>query len=128
MKIYDEVKVINDKDYYIKNDVHKGMIGTIIQPEIRDNCFLVNFLDKNYLKHRDDPDWFTLHHKEIKDDIIIDIKIEDLELVEIGFATDETILNELPKNNPQWWCKVEEGYIMNLLGEKKNKIPYDYNS
>lgn len=38
------------------------------------------------------------------------------------------ILDELPKNNPKWWCKVEDGFIVNLLGEKKNKIAYDYNS
>ena len=40
----------------------------------------------------------------------------------------ETYLNELPKHNPKWWCLVEDGYIMNLLGERKNKIPFDYNS
>ena len=26
------------------------------------------------------------------------------------------------------WCKVEDGYIINLKGEKKNKIPFDYES
>lgn len=35
---------------------------------------------------------------------------------------------ELAINNPKWWCKVEDGYIMNLLGEKKNKISFAYDS
>ena len=43
-------------------------------------------------------------------------------------CSDKEILEDLPKQNPKWWCKVEDGYIMNLLGEKKNKIAYDYNS
>ena len=42
--------------------------------------------------------------------------------------TDKDILNSLPANNPAWWCKVENGYILNLLGQKKNKIPYDYST
>jgi len=37
-------------------------------------------------------------------------------------------LEDLPGNDPNWWCKVEDGYITNLKGERKNKIPYDYNS
>ena len=56
------------------------------------------------------------------------IKIEDLQFVEDGNVKDEEILEALPKQNPKWWCKVEDGYIINLLGEKKNKIPYDYKS
>ena len=42
--------------------------------------------------------------------------------------TDEAILEDLPNHDPEWWCKVEDGYIWNLKGEKKNKIPYDYDS
>ena len=64
----------------------------------------------------------------IKDNILAVIKIKDLELVEESDMTDEQILADLPKNDPHWWCKVENGYIVNLLGEKKNKIPFDYNS
>ena len=41
---------------------------------------------------------------------------------------DEDILEDLPAHNPDWWCRVEDGYILNLKGERKNKIPYDYNS
>ena len=128
MKIYDSVKVIKDDETYKQNGIYKGMIGTIILPEIRDNCFYVNFIDENFKIHKDDYDWFRLHYKEIKDDIFCIIKIEDLEVVEDGNATDEMILEELPKNNPKWWCKAEDGFIVNLLGEKKNKIAYDYNS
>ena len=76
------------------------------------NCFYVVFIDPNF----------------IKDNILAVIKIKDLELVEESDMTDEQILADLPKNDPHWWCKVENGYIVNLLGEKKNKIPFDYDS
>ena len=128
MRVGDDVKVINDNEKYAQEGVYKGMIGYINMPEIRDNSFMVTFIDENFNMHEDDPEWFEEHFNELKDDIFCIIKIEDLELVKEGDATDEMILEELPKNNPKWWCKVEDGYIMNLLGEKKNKIPYDYNS
>lgn len=35
---------------------------------------------------------------------------------------DEVILSDLPGYDPNWLCKVEDGYIKNLKGEKKNKI------
>ncbi len=58
----------------------------------------------------------------------ISVVIEDLELVRSANMSDEVILEDLPKHDPRWWCKVENGYILNLKGEKKNKIPYKYNS
>ena len=112
MKEYDKVKLIKDKDIYKKFNITSGMIGTICQPEIRDLSFLVCFEDKK-LKHGFD---------------CVPIKITDLELVKEGFANDEILLDEIPSHNKDWWCKVEDGYIMNLKGERKNKIPYDYNS
>ncbi|MBO5954913.1 MAG: hypothetical protein J6Q13_02980 [Clostridia bacterium] len=126
MKIYDEVKVIVDKEEYTNQKVFKGMIGTIIQPEIRDKDFLVCFndprlQDKSFVFNDE-----TI--KTIQDDIIIPIKIEDLELVKEGFGNDKIIFEELPSPDKRWWCKVEGGYIVNLNGDKKNKIPYDYNS
>ena len=127
MKEYDEVKVINDNDYYNSQGVFAGMVGRIIQPEIRDNSFLVCFIDPKF----SDPTFdFSSEEniKSLKNDILLDIKISDLELVKEGMCSDKDILDELPKNNPKWWCKVENGYIMNLLGEKKNKAPYDYDS
>ena len=38
------------------------------------------------------------------------------------------LLKSLPEKYPNWWCKVEDGYIVNLEGDKLNKVPYDYNS
>lgn len=128
MKIYDDVRVINDTEKYRKEGVCKGMVGYISMPEIRDDSFFVTFIDENFKIHKDDPDWFRLHFSEIKDDIFCIIKIKDLELVKDNKTTDEEILGALPKQNPKWWCKVEDGYILNLLDEKKNKIPYDYDS
>ena len=111
-QISSEVKLIKEREEYSKKELHLGIIGTIIQPEIRDNRFYVAF---------DNP--------KIEDDYIFcDIKIQDLELVMDGKATDKMILEELPSQNKRWWCKVEDGYITNLLGEKKNKEPYKYNS
>ncbi len=112
MKIYDKVKVVKIRESYNDENIKLNDIGKICVAEIRVNSFYVRFEtgeDSNLYKY-------------------CDINIEDLELVQDGYATDEMILEELPKNNPKWWCKVEDGYIMNLLGEKKNKIPYDYNS
>ncbi len=113
MKYLDKVKVIKDREEYKKNNVFKGRIGTIMSAEIRDNCFYIIFNREN-----DDKNWY--------DECVV--KIKDLELVEDGNASDEWILENIPLNNKKWWCKVENGYIINLLGEKKNKTPYDYNS
>ncbi len=129
MKIYDDVRVINDNKKYNEAGIFKGMVGTIVLAEIRSNSFYVNFIDKNFEIHKNDPEWFEEHYDELEDDIDMPIKIKDLELVEENTKiTDEDILQELPANNPAWWCKVENGYIINLLGEKKNKIAYDYDS
>ena len=43
-------------------------------------------------------------------------------------TSDDWILDSIPKHNKKWWCKVEDGYIVNLQGEKLNKVPFDYNS
>ena len=112
MKEYDKVKLIINKPEYIEQNIHKGDVGYICLPEIRDNCFYVEFETGN------SEDWYKYAN----------IKIEDLELVKDGGFTDEEILDGIPNKDPHWWFKVEDGYIMNLLGEKKNKIPYDYNS
>ena len=66
MRYLDKVKVLNDSPEYTEAGVLKNMIGTIISAEIRDNTFLVIFVDE----------------KMQNDDISIPIKIEDLELAE----------------------------------------------
>lgn len=126
MKFLDKVQVINERLSYTKENVRKNMIGTIIDAEIRDDCFNVIFVDE---KPNDKN--FILDDKtmlEIKDDIICPINIRDLKLIKNNNCSDEKILESIPLHNKKWWCKVEDGYITNLLGEKKNKIPYDYNS
>lgn len=126
MKFLDKVEVANDTKKYSQNSIFKGMQGTIIDAEIRDNCFNVIFVDER------------LHNKQfmseesnflsLEEDIIYPIKIKDLKLLKDNNCKDEDILESIPKNNPKWWCKVEDGFIKNLLGEKKNKIPYDFDS
>lgn len=111
MKWLDLVKVKCSKEKYEKEKVFKGAIGTIIMSEIRSNCFEVVFSDR-----------------EGKDYAQIEINIKDLEVIKESSVTNEEILKDLPLQNPKWWCKVEDGFIVNLLGEKKNKIAYDYNS
>lgn len=120
MKYLDKVKLINDKDY-VNLGLKYGRIGRIISAEIRDDEFYVNFIDENFYQHKDDKSWFEKHMKELKDDISIPIKIKDLELLEESDITDNDLLKAIPKNNPSWWCKVENGYIINLLGEKKEQ-------
>jgi len=109
MKYLDKVMLINDN--YEKIGLFSGDIGTIWLPEIRDKTFYVLFM------------------KENTDDNFIDtsIKIQDLKLVESSKLTNEQIAKDLPSNEP-WWCIVEDGFIKNLKGEKKNKIAYDYDS
>ena len=109
MKYFDKVKVLKD---YPESNILVGEIGWINEPEIRDSSFDVYF---------ETGDEYDLYKS-------CAIKIEDLELIEESKITDEQILLDLPKQDPHWWCKVENGYILNLLGEKKNKIPFDYNS
>ena len=99
MKLFDRVRVIK-----------KGDEGHIIEPEIRAGtfCFV-----------REDP--VTLADEEC-----LSVKIEDLELVEDSGTSDETILECLPLRNPEWGCKVIDGYIYNLKGERMNEYAYDY--
>ena len=111
MKYLDQVKVIVDKEEYKKEGIKKGAIGTIIEPEIRYNTFLVVFSDNTGYDYALTP-----------------IHVGDLELVKSSNISDEDILEDLPNPNPKWWCKVENGYIVNLEGTKKNKIAYDYDS
>ena len=109
MKWLDEVKVLTNK--YESEGVSKGAIGTIIMSEIRYEQYEVVCSDK-----------------EGRDYAMIEIFVGDLEVVRSSDITDKDILEDLPGKNPKWWCKVENGYIVNLKGERKNKIPYDYNS
>lgn len=123
MKLFDEVKVINDKERYKEYNIHKGMVGTIIDAEIRFNAFQVIFTDPK--TKQPNFDW---ENEKWEDDIVEYIDIEDLEVVKESDVTDEFILKSLPEKYPNWWCKVEDGYIINLQGEKLNKVPFDYNS
>ena len=124
MKYLDDVRVINDN--YIAEGVAKGMIGTVIDPDIRWNSFFVVFQDQRVF----DKKFMSVEDNifKLNDDICIGIKIQDLELVKDNNCNDSVIFNDLPENNKDWWCKVEDGYIINLKGERKNKIPYDYES
>lgn len=126
MKLLDEVKVINDREEYAKEQVFSGMIGTIIDADIRWNSFYVCFQDQRVYDKR----FMKIENNiyKLKKDICCGIKIKDLELVSDGGCDDNCIRESLPENHKDWWCKVENGFIINLKGEKKNKIPYDYNS
>ena len=109
MKYLDDIVVLNDN--YAHLGAKKGTEGTIIKGEIRSNQFLVELFG---LEDDDMP--------------IYPIKICDMEVTKESNMTDEDILEDLPLKNPKWWCKVKDGYIYNLLGERKNSIPYDYDS
>ena len=110
MKYLDGVKVLTDK--YQSEGVEKGAIGTILFSWILGE-------DKFYV---------VFSHKDGRDYAEITIHFEDLEVVRSSDVTDAEILEDFPRNDPSIWCKVEDGYIINLKGERKNKIPYDYNS
>ena len=126
MKYLDKVKVIKDRKEYKENEVVKGMVGTICSAEIRDKCFYVAFIDER----ANDKEFIRVEENifKLKDDIFCPIRIEDLGLVKDMKTPDEWILDAIPKHNKKWYCKVEDGYIINLQGEKLNKVPYGYNS
>ena len=108
MKLLDDIEIINNN--YAKLGIPKGTKGIIVLAEIRSNAFECELLNIN-----DDYPIFS-------------IKIADMKVIKESDYSDEELLEELPTPDPHWWCKVEDGYIINLLGEKKNKIPYDYDS
>lgn len=129
MKFLDKVKVVNLKKSYEKENIKLNEVGVIWEAEIRDNSFYVMFdnnSDEKFYNNFDEK--FDNEKKDKSFFKYCIINIEDLELVEEGLADDNTILDALPQNNPNWWCKVEDGYILNLLGERKNKEPYKYNT
>lgn len=109
MKLLDKVMVISDN--YQKYGIKKGDVGDILCAEIREETFCVYFTDKNGETNDGTP-----------------IYVGDLEVIESRLEDLQSIIEELPLHNPKWWCIVEDGFIKNLLGEKKNKIPYDYRS
>lgn len=124
MKLLDTVKVINDN--YQNEGVKNGMLGTIIEANIRWESFFVAFPDQRVF----DKDFMS--NKEniflLNEEICIGVKIKDLELVKDNLCTDETIKQSLPSDKQDWWCKVENGYVTNLNGKKKNTIAYKYDS
>ena len=122
MKLFDKVKVLVSKPEYEEQEVYKGMVGTIIDAEIRFRAFQVIFTDPTPVTSEN---WDYI---DLKDDILCYIHVKDLEVVEESDCTDEYLLENLPNQDIRWFCKVEDGFITNLLGEKLNKIPYDYNS
>ena len=124
MKYLDDVKVLNDN--YKDEGITKGMLGTIIEPDIKINSFYVLFQDQRVF----DKDFMNDEDNilKLKKDICTGINIKDLELVRDNNTDEMLILADLPENRKDWWCKVEDGYILNLKGERKNKNPYDYES
>lgn len=124
MKFLDNVRVLNTN--YEKKGITKGMIGTIIDADIRWNSFYVNFQDQRVF----DKDFMKKEENifKLNNDICLGIKIKDLEVVNSSNIDNNVIYENLPEKHKDWWCKVEDGYITNLKGKKKNKIPYDYDS
>ena len=112
MKYLDSIVVTTDK--YANHGIKKGTKGAIVMPEIRYNSFECELFDLP----EEFRDMYYLH----------EIDVSDMKVTRESDLTDDDILEDLPNQDPHWWCKVEDGYIINLLGERKNKIPYDYDS
>ena len=109
MKYLDSIVVTTNK--YAQLGIKKGTKGAIVMPEIRNNTFECELFEV-------DEELYP----------ILSVNVSDLDVIQPSDITDKDILEDLPNQDPHWWCKVEDGYIMNLLGERKNKIPYDYDS
>ncbi len=108
MQYLDRVRLISDD--YEQYGLHRGDEGHILNAEIRYGKFCF---------YREDP--VTKF-----DDDGVSVRIEDLELVEASGSSDEAILEDLPLHNPEWGCKVIDGFIYNLKGERLNEYAYDY--
>lgn len=84
------------------------MDGAIVLPEIRDNTFMVEVFN-----FQGDTQCVT------------PIDVSHLKLRERNDLTDAEILADLPGNNPNWWCKYENGKFITLKANKnltnKNK-------
>ena len=77
MKLLDEVKLLNDN--YKSKGLTKGMIGTIVDADVRWNCFCVNFQDQRIY---DKSFIFSEENLlKLKNDIYTEIKIEDMEVI-----------------------------------------------
>ena len=116
MKLLDDVKLIIDKTKYSKYGIKKGDVGTIIQ------AFLM-FTENKIGSF--DVEFFPESPSKV---VYVSVDVCDLEVVYESGMTDEDILEDLPMHDPSRYCKVVDGYIMNLKGEKLNKIPYKYDS
>ena len=82
MKMMDCVKVIVEKEKYVKEGVHKGMYGWICLDDGSDNLWLVNFPQCG----------------EKEDIATIAVKEEDLEVVPVMYAiVNEQIKAEFDK-------------------------------
>ena len=116
MKLFDKVKLISDKKKYEIDGVKKGEIGTIIQECLMFTAGKVGSFD-------------VLFFEDSKDEeVYISVDVCDLEVVKESAITDDELLECISSHNPAKWCKVVDGYIMNLKGEKLNKIPYQYDT
>ena len=108
MKYLDSIIITTNK--YEDIGITKGTKGAIILSAIRNNTF--------------ECELFNVPSKYK----IWPINICDMIVEKSSNITDKQILEDLPKHDPHWWCKVENGFILNLLGEKKNKVAYNYNT
>lgn len=124
MKLLDDVIVTSDN--YANEGVYKGMRGTILDAPIIWNSFFVNFQDQRVY----DKEFMHVQKNifNLNDDIYIPVNIKDLEVIKPSNLTDAELAEALPPAPENWWCKVENGYILNAKGERKNKIAYDYDS
>lgn len=124
MKLLDDVIVTSDN--YVNEGVYKGMRGTILDAPIIWNSFFVNFQDQRVY----DKEFMHVQKNifDLNDDIYIPVNIKDLEVIKPSNLTDADLAEALPPAPENWWCKVENGYILNAKGECKNKIAYDYDS
>ena len=116
MKLYDKVRVTVDKGKYSKEGVKKGDVGTIVQECLMFTGSKVGCFDVMFFEDGEEGE------------VYVSVDVCDLELVKESAFTDEELLECISDHDPSKWCKVVDGYIMNLKGEKLNKIAYKYDS
>ena len=90
MKLFDKVKVIKDCKYYNENEVFVGRVGRINSAEIRDNTFEVVFIDERFWDKS--FEWTDENVETMKDDVFLEMSIEDLEVIEESIVIIDILL------------------------------------
>ena len=100
MRFLDDVKVLKDKKEYNELGIYKGMVGTILEAEIRSGSFYVNFIDPNMIEDDIMGEKYAIYGYEkmlcrLKDGTLKALIVRIIEDEKLHLAELKRILEEL---------------------------------